>query len=102
MIRDIYIAFIGLSVGWGMHASLAARFCFRCVARRTGLRILKFSQRKMPKFLMQLIAMIALGWYGMIVIQEIAEVFGWKFIGTVFQNLLKGANDATKKAKNVS
>lgn len=103
MKHDIYLAFIGLSIGWGMHASLAARFCLRCASRKTAIKLAKFSQRPMPRFCMNIVLTAAIGWMALIFVQDIASVFGWKPVLKTAVKLIEqlknknGVNNGRKK-----
>lgn len=90
-----------------MHASLAARFCLRCASRKTALKLARFSLRPMPQFCMKFLLSIALGWTVLLLIQDAAEVFGWKRLFIFAQAIIKqvrqnGGNNDGKKVENVS
>lgn len=96
----VYMALVGLSIGWGMRAGLAQRFCFKCASRAFGLRTMKFAmEKKLPRLVLKVILSFGLGWTALLLLQDAAQVFGWKKVFNLIQTTMKipGGNDARKK-----
>lgn len=96
----VYMALVGLSIGWGMRAGLAQRFCFKCASRAFGLKTMRFAmEKKFPRLVLKVILSFGLGWTALLLLQDAAQVFGWKRI-LDFAKLsmkLNGGNDGRKK-----
>jgi hypothetical protein len=99
--RDLWIAFFALSIGWGMHAELARRFCLKCSMRTAALKLAKLTMRPMPQFIMKLLLTFAVSWMGLLIIQEIAQVFGWKNVLRIVTQITKGYIKDGKRPQNV-
>lgn len=85
--EQIPLAMISLSVGWGMHAAIAARWCLRCATRKFAISVGKFSRKPMPQFCMKMVLMFSLGILGMLLLRDMAEVFGWKAVGNFYRQI---------------
>lgn len=86
--EQIPLAMISLSVGWGMHSAVAARWCMRCAARKFAISLGRFSQRPMPRFCMKTVLAFTLGILGMLLLRDMAEIFGWKAVLTFYKNMV--------------
>src|SRR5258708_34001511 len=94
---DILIALTALSIGWSMHARLAAGFCIRCWKRQAGIKCAKyaidhFNPKGMwwSRLAFQFVLTGSVLWTILLLLQDIAKVFGWK-------NLLQFAQQTIKQ-----
>jgi len=58
---------------------------------------MKFSQRKMPQFCMKLFLVLGIGWTALLLLQDAAQVFGWKRVFEVIKSLNERMPNARKK-----
>lgn len=96
MKHDIYIALIALSTGWGMHASLAKRFCLRCKSRSFALNTMLYGTTRKNNFLRNFLIASGLQIYLGAAFIEIVQVWGWKTTMKVASEILKGIRNAKR------
>lgn len=87
----VWLAIFCLSAGWSMHAALAARICFRCLARKSALKfawtLATFGRRYERIARYAMIAGIAIAEFTLLV--ELSHAVGSKKIFAIIQEIAK-------------